>query len=210
MNDQIEQRSEQWFAERAGKITGSRFLDVLKVSKKDGKPLAGRSTYMRQLAFERLADTHKHSVSSKSLAWGAEIEDAAIETYELFTGNIVDKAPFIIHPTYEFIGASADGLIDDDGGIECKCPMDEAVHINTWLEGMPEDHMPQVQGAMFVTDRQWWDFLSFDPRQSEKFRLYIQRIPRDQEYINRMEKSLLQFEMELRAMVELLNQKVAA
>ncbi|MCT9071225.1 YqaJ viral recombinase family protein [Cupriavidus gilardii] len=50
------------------------------------------------------------------------------------------------------------------GGIEIKSPHDEGVHINTWLNGMPEEHMPQVQGNMLVTGRQWWDFISYDPQ----------------------------------------------
>jgi hypothetical protein len=100
-------------------------------------------------------------------------------------------------------------LIDDDGGLEGKCPHDEAVHILTWLEGMPEDHMPQVQGCMFVTGRKWWDFTSFDPRQTASHRLYIQRVYRDDDYIANLEKQILQFEMELRAMVEIIRSKAA-
>lgn len=106
-----------------------------------------------------------------------------IEAYEMLTGNIVMPSEFIVHPKYDWLGCSPDGLINDDGGTESKCPFNEAIHVRTWLEGMPEEHMAQVQGCMFVTGRKWWDFLSFDSRQDEECQLYIETIYRDEEYI---------------------------
>lgn len=203
-----EQRTEGWHAERAGKITASRFIDVIAL-RRDGKPTEGRTKYMQQLVFERLASAPKREVSSKSMAWGAEVEAFAREAYELRTGNIVTKAPFLVHPRYDFIGASPDGLVDADGGIEMKCPHDEAVHIATWLDGMPADHKPQVQGSMWVTGRQWWDFVSYDPRQGERFRLYVERIKRDEKYIADLAAGLLQFQAEALAMQAELERKAA-
>lgn len=195
----IEQGTQEWREDRAGRITASRFIDVIAV-RRDGKPTEGRTKYMQQLVFERLADAPKREVSSKSMAWGKEVEDFAREAYELRTGNIVAKSGFITHPRYPFIGASPDGLVDTIGGIEMKCPHDEAVHVATWLSGMPADHMPQVQGSMWVTGRQWWDFISYDPRQAERFRLYIERIQRDEKYIADLAGALLQFQAEAVAM----------
>ena len=114
-----------------------------------------------------------------------------------------------MHPRYDFIGASPDGLVSAVGGIEIKSPHDEAVHINTWLCGMPEEHMPQVQGNMMVTGRAWWDFISYDPRQCERLRLYVQRILRDDHFISEMLGALLQFEAELQQMVAELERKSA-
>lgn len=189
------QRTEQWHADRAGRITASRFVDVV-AKTAAGKPKAERAKYMREVVFERLAAQAKHSVSSKSLNWGTEVEDFAIDAYELRTGLITARSPFVVHPRYDFIGASPDRLVGVDGGCEVKCPHDEGVHIETWLSGMPEDHIPQVQGGMLVTGRAWWDFISYDPRQGERFRLYVQRIERDQAYINSMLAELLQFNAE--------------
>lgn len=203
-----EQRSVEWHADRAGKITASRFIDVIAV-RRDGKPTEGRTKYMHQLVFERLAASPKREVSSKSMAWGAEVEGFARDAYELRTGNIVTQAPFLLHPRYDFIGCSPDGLIDADGGLEMKCPHDESVHIATWLDGMPRDHLPQVQGSMLVTGRRWWDFVSYDPRQGERFRLYIERIERDDEYISTLAASLLQFNAEAIAMQAELERKAA-
>ncbi len=198
----IEQRTEDWHLQRAGKITASRFNDVL------GSP-AARQKYMRELCFERLAAAAKHSVTGKALAWGTDLEPFAKAAAELATGHIIEAAAFKLHPAYPFIGASADGLIEPDGGWENKCPHDEAVHIATWLDGMPADHRAQVQGNMAVHGRSWWLFTSYDPRQSERFRLYTQRIERDDAYIARLIAACRQFEGELQAMVAEVERRAA-
>lgn len=202
------QRTEEWRRARAGKITASRFADVIAV-KRDGSPTAARSKYMRELAFERLAGEPMHEASGRALTWGIEVEQYAREAFELETGLIVEPADFVLHPEYDFIGCSADGLVGKTGGYESKCPMDESVHVQTWLEGMPADHIPQVQGCMFVTGRQWWAFTSYDPRACERLRLYHQRIDRDEVFIANLKTHLLAFEAELQQMVEELRRKSA-
>lgn len=90
-----------------------------------------------------------------------------------------------------------------------KCPHDEQVHIKTILTGMPEEHIGQVQGNMLVTGRQWWDFVSYDPRQRENLRLYVQRIERDEAFIQKLLIGLLQFNAEVEAMVDALEKRAA-
>jgi predicted phage-related endonuclease len=226
MSDAVEQRSDAWRMSRAGKLTASRFADMLaftggepgdvyKSGPKKGMPKPKTSTdtrnrCLREVVFERLAATPKHEVGGKATQWGEDVESFARDAVELETGFIVRKAEFITHPTYPFIGASPDGLINEDGGYESKCPMDEAVHVRTLLEGMPADHIPQVQGGMLVTGRKWWLFASYDPRVPEPYRLYLQRVPRDDEYINGvLLPGLLQFEAEVQAMIKRLKERAA-
>jgi len=203
-----EQRTDEWHQERAGRLTASCFADIIALTKA-GKPTAERAKLMRLKAFERLSGIPRHEVGARSMEWGKDLEAAAREAYEIETGNIVRASGFVVHPKHDFIGASPDGLIGEDGGIEMKCPHDEQVHIQTWLEGMPEVHMPQVQGCMLVTGRQWWDFVSYDPRMAEPWRLYVQRVPRVEPYIKHLLTTLLQFEAELREMVDTLRRKAA-
>ena len=67
------------------------------------------------------------------------------------------------------------------------------MHLATIRDGMPEEHKPQVQGCMWVTGRNRWHFVSFDPRMPEHLRLYRQVIERDEEYIKNMEVEIVKF-----------------
>lgn len=226
MSEAIAQGTDEWRQLRAGKLTASRFGDaisftggepgdVYKTGPKKGLPkprqsTAARDKYMREIVFERLAETPSHEVGGRATQWGSEVESFARDAVELETGMFVERGVFVTHPRYPLIGASPDGLIGADGGYESKCPMDEAVHINTLLNGMPEDHVPQVQGGMLVTGRKWWLFVSYDPRVPEPYRLYMQRIARDDEYINGvLLPGLLQFEAEVQQMMKRLKERAA-
>lgn len=226
MNDVIEQGTDAWRLARAGKITASRFADaidmtqpepgaVFKSGPRKGQPKlptssAARNKYMREVVFERLSAAPTHEVGGYATRWGSDVEEFASEAFELETGLITFPAQFVTHPDYPFIGCSPDRLIGADGGYESKCPMDEAVHINTWLCGMPEEHKPQVQGCMLVTGRTHWFFVSYDPRVAERFRLYHQRIERDNAYIDGiLLPGLLQFEKEVQQMIQQLEAKAA-
>lgn len=200
----VEQGSVEWLKLRAGKITASRFCDVI------GTPGA-REKYLHEIAFERLADAPIHEVNSPSLRWGTEIEKYAREAYELRTGDFVERAGFITHAVHKFAGYSSDGTIDHDGLIEIKSPHDEAVHIRTWLSGMPKEHVPQCQGGLWVTGRQWLDFISYDPRMvaSAKHRLYVQRIYRDEIYISKLAAAICEFNDEVEDLIKLLKERAA-
>ena len=205
------QHSDEWFSARAGRITASRFADAIAMNKKTGASTATRDTYMRTVVAEILSGRPKHSISSQSLTWGTEAEQFARQAYELESGLVVTECGFIPHYEFDFIGGSPDGLVGNDGLIEVKCPHDEQVHIGTWLNGMPDDHMPQVQGNLMVTGRAWCDFISFDPRQAPKYQLYVQRIERDAEYIEKtLLPGLLAFWGEVQGMIQRIEKRAAA
>ena len=205
----IQQRTDEWFEERRGKITASRFQDVIAIGR-SGKPLKARDDYMFELAHERMSGLPKQEVNSRSLSWGREIEGYAVEAYELETGFLVNEAPFIIHPVYDFLGGSPDGKVGNDGLLEIKSPHDEKVHLRTWLDGMPPEHIPQVQGNLMCTGRKWLDFISYDPRAAERFRLYVQRIERNDDYINNtLLPALVQFNLEVQELIKKLEDKAA-
>lgn len=210
MSADIEQRTDEWRAERAGKITASRFADAIAMDKRNGKSTQAREKYKRELVAEILSGQPKHEVNAQSLSWGRDIESFAREAFEVETGLIVIESGFCLHPKYNFIGGSPDGLVGDDAGYESKCPLSEDVHILTMMDGMPEAHIGQVQGCMFITGRKRWHFISYDPRQSERFRLYHQTIDRDDKYINEvLEPGLLQFWAEVQQLVQRLQLKAA-
>ena len=187
------QGSQEWLMDRCGSATASMFSDIIAVSKKDGRPLKAREDYMWKLATDRVYGSPEEQVSARSLQWGTDLEPFARQRYEIQTGAVIVPSGFVPHPTILWCGASPDGLIDLDGGIEIKCPKTRKVHMETWLNGMPEEHIPQVQGNMWINHRDWWDFISFDPRAPEDFQIYIQRIYRDDKYILALESHVVEF-----------------
>lgn len=204
MSDDL-QRTAEWHADRAGKWTGSKFADVLARNKKTGEPLKAYHDLVWQVVTERITGQVTEGPSGLALQWGTDVEPFAREAYELESGNIVTQAGFIRHPVYSFAGCSPDGLVDADGGLEMKCPKSSSVHLERFLSGVPEEYIPQIQGCMWVTGRAWWDFVSYDPRQKEKFRILKIRVNRDEEFIKKLETAVLDAEVaaqELQARLE--------
>lgn len=201
------QGTQDWLNDRLGHVTASRFQDIL-LGKK-GAYLQEREKYMLQLVTERIYGRATESASSQAMQWGTDAEPLARAAYEVDTGSIVTESDFVRHPTIPFVGCSPDGLIDTAGGYESKCPANSAIHIGTWRDGMPKAHVAQVQGCMWVTGRKWWDFISYDPRATPQFRLYIQRIERDEAYIANLEKEVIKFLSEVEDQIEQLTKRAA-
>lgn len=196
----IEQGSEEWLSMRLGWITASRFKDV-KSNGRGGAPSKTRLSYMYQLAAEAITGERVESFSSEYMDWGTKTEPQACAMYELDSGNSVDHPAFIKWNKVNKIGISPDGIISVDGGLEIKCPK-TTTQIETFLSGkMPTSHAPQVQGSLWVTGREWWDFVSFDPRIDGDASYFCQRQYRDEKYISELEEKCLSFESELLEMI---------
>lgn len=199
------QGSAEWYAARAGCATASRFKDVL-AKIKTGEA-ATRRTYRIQLVTERLTGQPCETFKNAAMEWGTATEPYARAAYEAERTVMVDETDFLLHPSIPFVGCSPDGLVGDDGGVEIKCPHNSMVHVETLEGGMPAEHRAQVQGAMWVTGRKWWDFISFDPRMPPHLQLYIERINRDDAYIAALADEVSRFLAEVAGMVERLSEK---
>lgn len=199
------QGSAEWLSERAGHATASRFKDVL-ARVKVGEA-AGRRNYRMQLVTERLTGLPVEAYSNTAMAWGTEQEPYARMAYEAETGDLVAETAFMKHPTIPWCGASPDGLIDASGMAEIKCPFNSMVHVETLQGGMPSEHIPQIQGNLWVNGRAWCDFISFDPRMPEHLRLYVQRVPRDDAYIANLEEGVKAFLAEVESLYQSLMAK---
>jgi len=206
------QRDADWYAARLGKATASRFKDAIATKKqtekqkKDnlpGDPMQAQLDYLTELVVERLTQQPIQRFQNAAMTWGTEQEPAARAAYERITGRIVEETGFVAHDTL-MAGCSPDGLVDWDGLIEIKCPWNTANHIETLLNGMPADHIPQVQGQMWVTGREWCDFVSYDPRMPEALQLHVQRIQRDPSFIADLERRVSSFLSEVGYQVEML------
>jgi putative phage-type endonuclease len=194
-----EQRSQEWFTARLGKATSSRFNDIM--SKTKSGYGAGRKNYMAELVIERITGEKQTSFTSTPMQWGIDNEPIAKLAYEAETGETVTDAPFVQHDLLE-AGASPDGYINDDGVLEIKCP-NSATHIQTLQSGkIPFQYYAQVQGQMWVTGRKYAKFMSFDPRMPINAQLIIIDVPRDEAYIEKLEKEVMLFLEEVEAQTE--------
>jgi len=178
----MKQRSEEWFAARRGKITCSRMAEVL----------AKSEAYADRIAAELLGEITV-SQNFKAGQWGNDNEPKARAAYELAKSIDVQEVGFVLHPALDYVGGSPDGFVGDDGLVEIKCPMSQKIHIMNRMLGMGQEHIPQIQGLLWITDRSWCDFISFDPRVGPPFDLYVQRIERNQHYMTRMAASCAEF-----------------
>ena len=105
----MEQRTDEWFAARLGKVTASRVADV--VAKTKNGYSASRDNYMADLIVERLTGQKASSFSNAAMEWGTEQEPNARAAYSARTGELVEEVGFIDHPAIPMSGASPDGLV---------------------------------------------------------------------------------------------------
>lgn len=190
-----EQRSDEWFEARLGKVTASKIADVMAKTKSGYG--AARINYMAQLVAERLTGTPAPSFSNAAMQWGTDTEPQARAFYSLETGHSVTETGFVDHPTIAMSGASPDGLVDEAGLVEIKCP-NTATHINTPRGGtIDRKYILQMQWQMACTGREWCDFASFDPRLPEEMWLHVQRVERDPDLLAEVEAEISKFLTEL-------------
>lgn len=190
----MEQRTEEWFAARCGKVTASRVADVIAKTKSGYG--AGRANYMADLVVERLTGQKAQGFSNAAMEWGVEQEPAARAAYSAKTGILVEEVGFIDHPTVAMSGASPDGFAEE-GLVEIKCP-NTATHLEYVLAQLPPlKYFTQMQWQMACTNRPWCDFVSYDPRLPERLQLLVVRVPRDDEYIAMLETEVAKFLAEL-------------
>jgi putative phage-type endonuclease len=194
MSEEIIQGSDAWKQLRLGRVTASRVKDIVSTTKTGYS--TSRDKYMTQLLLERLTNTVAESYSNDAMQWGVDNEPYARSAYESAKGVLVDQVAFINHPTIEMAGASPDGLVNDDGLVELKCPMSHT-HLESLLGGLDDQYKVQVQWQMACTGRKWTDLCSFDPRFPAELQLVIKRFERDDAYIATLEKEVIKFLAEL-------------
>lgn len=180
----FEQGSPEWLLARLGRATASSFQSILAKVQYGGES-ATRRNYRATLVLERLTEEPKEHIKNEFTDWGHDTEELARTMYMARTGNIVEQVGFAQHDEL-MAGASPDGLISTDGGIEIKCKT-SANHLEGLKLGrMPNIHRAQVQGNLWIFEREWWDYVSFDPRFPDNAQLLIDRIYRDEKYISQL------------------------
>jgi putative phage-type endonuclease len=202
----MEQRTDEWFQARLGKVTASKVSDVMAKTKSGYS--ASRENYMAQLVVERMTNKQSETFTNAAMEWGTQQEPFARAAYEIKQGVVVEEVGFIDHPLIKMAGASPDGLVGDDGLVEIKCP-NTATHIETLLtQTVSAKYYAQMQWQMACTNRDWCDFVSFDPRMPEGAQLFISRVQRDPESIKEMEAEVKKFLVEVDSKVDQLKRLI--
>lgn len=175
----FEQRTDEWYAIRRGKMSASNAETIIA----NGK---GLETYIYNLMAEYYSSAEKENYINADMQRGIDLEPEARLEFEFYTNLDVQEVGFIEHN--EFIGVSPDGLIGDDGLIEIKCPNDSIYFKLLLSNNVKPEYIAQMQMQMYVTDRQYCYFVSYNPNFEKS--LYIKKINRDEEMIEKLKKGL--------------------
>ena len=203
----IDQGTDEWFNLRLGMVTSSCFEKVMSKGRGNA-PSKTRESYMFDLAFERV--TGKKAPDSFKSEWmerGNEIEAQARAMYELDTGVEVEEIAFI--KLDDNIGASTDGLINDDKGVlEIKCPK-HTTHMKYLMnpDELYKTYKKQVQGELLVSGREYCHLISFHPDFDDSLKMVSCFIERDEDFITEMKAALILFLDDLDDMVENLKKR---
>jgi len=174
-----EQGSPEWFEARLGIPSASMFSKIVTTK---GAWSTQADSYINQLVAERLTGEREEIYQSHHMIRGTELEPEARDMYCLMKDVEVQEVGFCLHDTLK-AGCSPDGLIGEDGGLEIKAPA-PATHVE-YLRGgvLPSRYKQQVMGCLWITQREWWDFVSYHPNMKP----LIVRVERDEEYIAALE-----------------------
>ena len=191
----IEQGTPEWFALRAGKITGSRVKAIAA-----GTTSQTAKNLLATLQWERRTGVCAPTYCNEAMERGTALEPEARQAYEIERLCVVDEVGFIVHPDHDFIGISPDGLVGDDGLIEIKCPAETSAHlhqqhIDSGYYASYYKHQINLQLA--CTGREWCDVVSYYPVEGETQPLAIYRVERDQEAIDKLIAACVKAEKEI-------------
>ena len=159
----MDQRSDEWFDIRKGKLTASNAQAI-------GANGKGLETLVYQLLAEKYSNNKEH-YTNKDMERGIELEPLARDTYEIEQSK-VKEVGFI--ELDEFVGCSPDGLVSKDGGIEIKCPND-AGFFKLLVNGrgaIESKYLWQVQMTLYITKRSWWDLVFYNPNFNQNILIF--------------------------------------
>jgi hypothetical protein len=190
------QRSPEWYAVRAGKITATSF-DTMAA----GKPASIETLCLRVAAEKVTGKSEENGYTNQAMLDGVAREDIARQSYESTAFVVVTQVGFL--EANADIGVSPDGLVDDCGGCEIKCPK-ASTHLYYWTRFGRAwmDYRWQVQGALYVSGRKWWDFVSYHPDFPPEKQLLVERVLPDPEAFEKLAKGEAYCRERIAALVE--------
>ena len=180
-----QQRTPEWLESRIGMITGSKIADIT------GSVAAQKRRLGQEIS--ELLSGEVLEIKAKPLDWGIMNESKPKAIYHAEHNEVVDCS-LITHPDYPRFGCSPDGLVGDNGLIEIKCPYNSLNHIETVVKDTIKlEYRKQIQWNLFVTGREWCDFITYDPRMPLKSQMVIVSIRRDETMIEELKAGAFKF-----------------
>ncbi len=175
----VEQGTEEWLELRSGRATASVFNTFLVQGKWENNFGAGAKTQLLRILEERITGKPRASFKSGGTDYGHEYEPEAVAFYEYTEFKKTKACGFVSRG--EWLGASPDNLVGDDGGLEVKCLPTQFMEV---LEtGTCNDHekfVIQCQFSLWVTGREWWDLAYYHPDFPDKLKMIVFRIEPDE------------------------------
>lgn len=159
----MEQLSKEWFEARKGKLTASNAGAALGIN-----PWKKPDDLIRQMVRD-FHGAEKEFVSNIATLWGQQHEPLAVLDYMSETGRMVDEAGFYTHPEHDWLGASPDGFVGDDGLLEIKCPFSMRNETNPEFKSLAEQphYKSQVMVELACTGRSFCHFYQWTPNDSQ-------------------------------------------
>lgn len=190
----------EWHGLRKGKITGSTCNSLLV-----GSSLSvGAKTLIYKKAAELVTGYEEDFRGNKDTERGHDLESLAIQEYEDTTFNSVERIGFVEMDDY--VGYSPDGLVGKDGLVEVKCPNDPNYLRYLDDKKIKGEYYSQMQFGLFVTGRQWCDFIVFNPSYGDR-PIDITRVNRDEKMIDLFRSKIELYKTELKRVLGLVEDK---
>lgn len=186
---ECEQNSPEWYAARLGIPTASQFSTVM-ASGKGGGPSLTRAKYMRELVGERITGEANEGYTNAHMDRGKAMEAEARDLYSFLHDEPLQRVGFIRNGDK---GCSPDSLAGTKGGVEIKTALPHILIDILQKDQAPTEHTAQVQGTLWVAEREWWDLVVYWP----KMPMFKKRIFRDEAYIAQLKKAVSLFNEEL-------------
>lgn len=184
---ECEQGTDEWFAARAGVVTASEFATVLAKGRGGGGDSVTRRKYMLTLAGEiltgQVADKWR---GNRHTERGKLLEGEARDAYALIADVEPVQVGFLRRGR---IGCSPDSLVGVYGLLEIKTKLPHLQLDVLESDAVPPEHIPQIQGQLWVSCRDWCDFVSYWPG----LPIFIKRVWRNNAYISRLSVAVSEF-----------------
>jgi len=187
MESGIESYSAEWWISRHGTFTGSEAWKLMTEPKTKSESVSVTAeTYILEKVWEKLAQQSKNGIDNYATEWGNDHEPLAKKFYTKITGREISAANMVFREDLEGFTGTPDGFVGEDGMVEIKCPWNGANHLkhcciqdDGYFLKEHKEYYWQIQSYLYLTGREWCDFVSFDPRINSDLGMFIHRVKAD-------------------------------